>query len=135
MERIPIRFKKEKFFLKAEIRKNFFRKLMGLMFKSYKNAKPALFIFKNKIRTSFHTFFCFFPIAFIFLDENFSIINVKIKKPFSFEISSEKSFKYVIEIPLNKDEHKTIIKNSNLSSVVKFIFSSFKVNTDDDRKI
>ena len=74
---------------------SFFSKFRGLMFSRKKN---LLFIFKIKSRQFIHTFFVFFPITIIFLDEAYNVLEYKYIYPFQIYPTQNKA-KYIIEIP------------------------------------
>ncbi len=64
----------------VEIADTFFKRAIGLMFRgSYDGA----LVFPRVGKTSFHGFFCFFPITLICLDAKNRVIDVKTLKPWS----------------------------------------------------
>jgi len=81
--------------------KNFER--AGLMFTSRKKAKPLLFNFKNP-NESIHSLFVFFPFIAIWLNKNKEVLDLKVIKPFKFNIKPTEEYEYLIEIPLNASE-------------------------------
>jgi len=64
----------------VEIADSFLKRGIGLMFR--RNYDGAL-IFPNVGKTSFHGFFCFFPILLLCLDEQNRVREMKILKPWS----------------------------------------------------
>lgn len=95
---------------------SFLGRSTGLMFRS-RNTDNLLFEFKTATRISFHSFFVFFPFLVLWLDEQNRVIDYKICKPFEMKISTRKSFKKVIELPLNR----------NNSHIVHFFVGKRKV--------
>ena len=76
--------------------KSLLSKIMGLMFRWPKYG--AIFINKKPAKYDLHTFFVFYPIDILFLDENHKIIKIyKNIKPFKFYIQGVKC-KYIIEL-------------------------------------
>lgn len=98
---------------RAKIADSFFTKFKGLMFKKEIKEEEALVLTETN---SIHTFFMFFPIDVIFLNENFSVVkkieNLKpnlITSPFT-------KAKFVIELKSGK------IKKTNTDIGDKIIF-------------
>ena len=82
-------------------------KTKGLMFSRKRN---VMFVFNKERKISLHTWFVFFPIDIILLDENMDVIEVKEDlKPFRFW-KSEKKAKYVIEIGDKEIKEKDLQK-------------------------
>ncbi len=78
--------------------KSFLSKAKGLMFSKPKN---LVFVFDRKEKISLHTFFVFFPIDVLFLDEKRRVVEHTQMKPFTFYTPKNK-VKYVVELPNNK---------------------------------
>jgi len=77
--------------------KNFICKLVGLMFSKKKKDFALIFEFKKDKRVSLHTFFVFYPIDIVFLNEKKEVIEIKENmKPFSFYFPKNKA-SYIIE--------------------------------------
>ena len=88
---------------------NTLERFIGLMFTSREKAKALLFEFGKPTNLSIHSYFVFFPFVAIWLDTDGKAIDLKLVKPFSFPVCPKKSFKKLIEIPLNK-KYKPITK-------------------------
>jgi len=78
------------------------RRAIGLMFKKKEKVQALIFEFKKPTKMKIHSFFVFFPFIAIWLDKKGDVIDFKIIKPFSFSVSTKRSFSKLIEIPLNK---------------------------------
>jgi uncharacterized membrane protein (UPF0127 family) len=95
--------------LEIEVKElSFFEKIIGLMFSSREKTKPLLFRFYTLSRQSIHSFFVFYPFLAVWIDENNSVIDAKIVKPFKFSIVHQKKFIKLIEIPFNSKYAKLI---------------------------
>ena len=85
---------------KLKFAKNFFERLIGLMFK--KNVDYALIFYlqkESRINAAIHTMFMFMQIDVLFLNDKKRIVDIKQKmKPWSFYIPKRKA-KYIVEIP------------------------------------
>ena len=75
--------------------KNIFSQTRGLMFSS---KKTLVFVFPSERYVPLHTFFVFFPISVLFLDQNKRIVEQTVMKPFTF-YSPKHTAKYVVELP------------------------------------
>jgi uncharacterized membrane protein (UPF0127 family) len=88
-----------------KICKSTLSKAIGLMFSKPRN---LVFAFGREEKISLHTFFVFFPIDIIFLDEKKRVIERAQMRPFTFYTSKEKA-RYVVEIPsINSGKHNNI---------------------------
>jgi uncharacterized membrane protein (UPF0127 family) len=76
---------------------------IGLMFSRRKKAKALIFDLKKEVKMKIHSLFVFFPFLSIWLDGNKKVIEVKKITPFNFSILPSRKFRYLIEIPINKD--------------------------------
>ena len=85
----------------------FFGKISGLMFRT-RQTENLLFDFETATRMSFHSFFVFFDFLIIWLDEKNNVIDYEICRPFRARISTGKSFKKVVEVPLNRNNAKIL---------------------------
>ncbi len=86
---------------------SFFGKIFGLMFRG-KNTSNLLFEFKKNTQMAIHSYFVFFDFLVIWLDKNNKVLELKIVTPFSFNISSKKSFAKLVELPINNKNKKII---------------------------
>jgi uncharacterized membrane protein (UPF0127 family) len=73
---------------------------IGLMFKP-RGTKALVFSFKKPTGMAIHSLFVFFSFIAVWLDENGKVIEIRKVKPFTFSVRPEKSYKKLIEIPLN----------------------------------
>ena len=81
--------------------KSLLSKIRGLMFRWPKYG--AIFINEKPIKYDLHTFFVFYSIDILFLDENYRIIKAyKRVKPFTFYIKGIKS-RYIVELRNSKN--------------------------------
>jgi len=76
-------------------------KIVGLMFSRRKMAEALIFEFKKDVNMAIHSWFVFFPFWAIWFDKNNKIIEIKKIKPFQFHIKPKKSYRKLIEIPIN----------------------------------
>ena len=107
--RVGLRYKGKKIFL--NVRKcGYFEEAFGLMFKKKENVEALLFDFAGRKRLALHSFFVFFPFLVLWLDDKNKIMEMRIVKPFSFNIISKKTFSKIIEIPINGKYRKIIQK-------------------------
>ena len=85
--------------------------MLGLMFKFPKN-DGLLFIFRKEVFVSLHTFFVFFPIDVVYLNQEKKVIKIRKKLiPFTLFIPPVKC-KYILEL---KD-----CKSIKLNDKIKF---------------
>lgn len=87
---------------------NSFEKIIGLMFKSKKQARALLFEFDKPTKMKIHSLFVFFPFVAIWLDDKNKIIDIKHIRPFEFSVLCKKSFVKLVEIPINKNYSEII---------------------------
>ena len=78
----------------------FFSRGTGLMFKT-KNTESLLFNFSKNSRAKFTGMFVFFPFLMLWLDEGNNVVEKKIVKAFEFSVRPKKSFRKVVEVPVN----------------------------------
>ncbi|MDD3178321.1 MAG: DUF192 domain-containing protein [Candidatus ainarchaeum sp.] len=87
--------------------------MRGLMFYPRSKFNFALIFdrsYEDKINSSLHMFFVFFPIDVLFLNSNKEIVDIKFNfRPFRFYIPKEKA-RYVIELPCLKKNKQLKIK-------------------------
>lgn len=105
---------KKKF--KVLVCEGIFDKIKGLCFS--KNSLPLLFSFNREVLLKIHSFFCSEFLA-IWFDEDFKEISrLKIKKN-RLNISPRKKFRYLLEIPINKQNKEILnfIKQSKKQSL------------------
>ena len=105
---MKLRFKGKNIEINAKVCNNF-KKFIGLMFCRREKAKALLFEFKKSTQIRIHSCFVFFPFLALWLDKQNKIIDLKIVKPFNWNIFSGKSCQKVIEIPINK-KYSRIVK-------------------------
>jgi len=72
----------------------------GLMFRSMKTDN-LLFEFSSDSKVSITSNFVFFPFLAIWLDSMDRVIGYERVRPFRFRIPSKKSFRKLVEVPLN----------------------------------
>ncbi len=108
IQKVSLEHKGKRFSFDAKIC-GFFDTILGLMFKSRKNAQALLFKFDKPSRTKLHSFFVFFPFVVVWLDNKGKIIVIKKVKPFTPVISIKKPYSRIIEIPINK-KYNGIVK-------------------------
>lgn len=106
-KRIKLNFKGKKFEIDLQIC-NWFGMFRGLMFRSRENSPALLFDFKERTKIRIHSLFVFFPFVAIWLDDKNKIIDLRIVKSFNFSVSPGKSFRKLVEIPINKRYEKII---------------------------
>lgn len=82
-------------------------KLVGLMFKS-RNTENLLFEFEKESEMSIHSCFVFFPFLAVWLDEKNRVIEKRVVHPFKLCVKPKKSFRKLVELPLNKSNLKAI---------------------------
>jgi uncharacterized membrane protein (UPF0127 family) len=80
----------------------------GLMFRFREKASVLLFDFGEDSREVLHSMFVFFPFIAIWLDKKNKIVDLKIVRPFKHWIRPKKSFRKIIEIPINKKYRREI---------------------------
>lgn len=103
------KYKNKKF--KIHVKKlSWFGKGIGLMFSFRKKAKALLFEFNKSTKIGFTSLFVFFPFIIIWLDNENNVLDFRKIKPFTFDISSRKSYKKVLEIPFNNTYEEIISK-------------------------
>jgi len=100
-KRIQFYFKGKKISLEAR-ECSFLRKGFGLMFRTNKTDN-LIFSFPRNINSSLTSWFVFFPFLAIWLNSEGKIISLRVINPFTLTIKSEKKFRKVLEIPLNRD--------------------------------
>ena len=83
-----------------------FGKVMGLMFRS--SSGNLLFEFERDVRQAIHSWFVFFPFLAVWLDSNNDVIESRIVRPFSSYVIPKKSFRKLLEIPLNTQNKKFV---------------------------
>lgn len=98
------KFNNKKILIKDYIICNtFFSKVRGLMFRKKSFLKPLLFIFSKPGKYSIHSFFCHKFIAVWMLQDGnkIEIIDVKKVLPYKFNVTPQKKFNLLLEIPVN----------------------------------
>lgn len=87
---------------------NWIKRFFGLMFCRRQNARILLFEFKKSGTIKIHSLFVFFPFLAVWLNNQNEILDIKLVKPFTFSVSSRKSYSKLIEIPLNSKNRQII---------------------------
>jgi len=108
IQKISFDYRGKKFNFDAKIC-GFFDTVLGLMFKSRKNAQALLFKFDKSSRITIHSLFVFFPFVAAWLDSKGKIIVIRKVKPFTPLVSIKKPHSIIIEIPINK-KYSDIVK-------------------------
>lgn len=96
---------------------DFFTKLRGLMFRrSLPDDEGLVFIYgrESKLDTSIHMFFMAFPIATIWLDKNFVVVDKVLAKPWRPAYASRLPAQYVIEA------NPSLLDRVNVGDQLKF---------------
>lgn len=88
---------------KVELADSLFEKLCGLMFRwDFSDGEALLFRFSEPRKFRTHTFFVFFPIDIIFMDEEFEVLEVEEElSPWS-NYSPEVLAENMVELPVGK---------------------------------
>ncbi len=87
---------------------NLFGKIRGLTFRKRQNAPVLLFEFKEKKNIALHSFFVFFPFVVLWLDDKNRIIDFQEVFPWKISIKSNKKFRKILEVPINKKNWKLL---------------------------
>ncbi len=82
-------------------------KLTGLMFKPAKT-QSLLFEFNKKRIQLIHSYFVFFTFLAVWLDEENTVVDYRIVKPFVLKVSSGKPVKKLVEIPFNQSNRRIL---------------------------
>lgn len=102
--KIKLNCKNKKIIL--EVKKcNLFQRAKGLMFSRREKARALLFDFEKQTREPIHSLFVFFPFVAVWLDDKSRTLETSVVKPFKFVIKPRKSFKSLVEIPINRRYH------------------------------
>ncbi len=102
--RIGLKFKGKKIEVEAK-RLSKLEMVFGLMFKRREKARALFFNWKN-IRI--HSCFVFFPFVALWLDTENNVVDMKLVKPFKLGLSSRKSCRRLLEIPLNESYREIV---------------------------
>ncbi len=108
-KRVGLKHKGKIIYLNAR-KCGYFDEAIGLMFKKKENANALLFDFSGRKRLALHSLFVFFPFLAIWLDDKNEILDMKIIKPFFFNVLPKKTFSKVVEIPINFKYSKIVKK-------------------------
>lgn len=87
---------------------SFLRKAHGLMFCRREKTNALLFEFKKPTKMRIHSMFVFFPFIAIWLDSENRIVDLKVVKPHTLAVSSEKPFYKLVEVPINEKYHEIL---------------------------
>lgn len=98
----------------VECASNFYKRLIGLMFKE----KFSGLIFKqenpHKIYSSIHSYFMKVPIDIIYINTDRNIQEIVTLKPWHLHIPQKNNTKYIIELPENSIKKYSITINSKI---------------------
>ncbi len=99
----------------VEVADSFWTRFRGLMFRrKFREGDAMLFEFSETKKFSIHTFFVFFSIDLIYLDDDFTVLEIeKNLPPFRF-YTPDKEAKYLIELPAGVIEKKEIMEGHEL---------------------
>ncbi len=76
----------------------FYNKYLGLMFRNLKDNEVAVLKFKKEGYYPIHTFFVFYPIDVLWLNDKKKVVYIKRNiKPFNLKVSPNKKSKYILE--------------------------------------
>ncbi|MDP3728432.1 MAG: DUF192 domain-containing protein [bacterium] len=101
MKNTIISYKNKLLARKVKVCDTIFSRTLGLMFHSKLNSGEALLLLANKesiAQTSIHTFFVFFPIDVLWINEKKEIVDKKTVFPFHPLLSPKAPAKYVLEM-------------------------------------
>lgn len=79
---------------------SFFCKLRGLMFRKSLAAGEGLLLvesYESRIATAIHMLFMRFPIATIWLDKDFRVVDKKLARPWQLSLAPNKPAQYTLE--------------------------------------
>ncbi|MFB6246809.1 MAG: hypothetical protein ABEI74_04430 [Candidatus Pacearchaeota archaeon] len=108
-QKIGLEFKGKNLEIEA-YKLSFFGMGLGLMFSSLRKAKPLLFDLEDSRKWLIHSLFVFFPFLAVCLNSRSEVVDYKVVRPFSFSVSSGKSFSRLLEVPL-KNDYKNFLEN------------------------
>lgn len=103
---MKIYYKKKSLDIDAK-KSNIIGKTLGLMFKS-RDTKNLLFEFKKDVNLAIHSYFVFFPFLIIWLNNDNNVVDWHVVVPFCPAVYSRKTFRKIVEIPLNKKNTKIV---------------------------
>ena len=95
---ITISINKKKKKIKAKICSSLFSRMLGMMFKSKKNAEPLFFIFPREQNIGLHMLFVFFSIEAVWFNQKMKEVSRQKLKPWAF--SKIHKAKYILEVPI-----------------------------------
>jgi len=98
---ITIYHKKKLLARKVKVCGTIFSRTLGLMFHAKLNSGEAILLVANQesiVQTSIHTFFVFFPIDVLWINEKKEIVDKKTVFPFHSLVSPKNPAKYVLEL-------------------------------------
>jgi len=73
-----------------------------------KQTNNLLFSFSEDINHALTSWFVFFPFIAIWLDSDDKLIEFRIIKPFTTAVKTDKKFRKVVELPLNRDNMRLV---------------------------
>jgi len=83
-----------------------FGKFRGLMFR--RRQKAPMLLFETGERFSIHSVFVFFDFLVLWLNDENTVVDYKIVKPFSLYENSDKKFSKILEIPVSKQYYDKV---------------------------
>ena len=90
----------------SSIADTLFKKCLGFMFASLRD-QGIVFYFNMEKNTSFHTFFMWFSLDFLFLNRNGRVVSIiKNVKPWKLSVSGHG--KYVVELPSGRSLNTSV---------------------------
>lgn len=103
--------------IKLEYASNFYKRLIGLMFKN--KIKPLLFIQKTSKRqfSSIHTFFMKKTIDILYISKDNKILEYVTLPPWKMYTPKNNQIKYIIELPKNTLKKNKITTNTTIEVV------------------
>jgi uncharacterized membrane protein (UPF0127 family) len=101
---VGLKFKGKKIVVEAS-RVGFFGRIRGLMFREGRGCPALLFEFNRNVNYAIHSCFVKFPFIAVWLDGDNKIVEIKEIYPWKFSIKPKKSFKKLLEVPINEKYH------------------------------
>lgn len=87
--------------------KNTFSQSLGLMFR--KKKQNLIIVFKKEKKVSLHSFFVFYPLEILILDQNKKVVEINPRfRPFTF-YTPEKKGQYVVELGKEDSKKKVFV--------------------------
>ena len=102
MKNVGFNYRGKKFNLDCVECNSLFMKGRGLMFRRREKAPAMIFNFDKEVDLKIHSFFCC-PFIAVWLDSKNKVLEIKKIIPWVSSVKPKKSFKTLIEIPLNRN--------------------------------